>query len=342
MAKGARKQQKKRSPRKRSRAARPAMPRGLIQKQLDYARLLADPCNAKVPVGVYPGEVGLVQRFVSENTMVGTGNTAAYLAFHPNTGWLMYSNVATSSGVSAATFTSTVSPGATYLTTNAQTVRGLASCIQLTCSALSITSITGEIAFGNVPAAFLYSSGTAAVDYWFQNLQGRGAISRDIKECKWTPGKRDNDYSTYVSGSSQATWATTGSDFQDTNFLVVAVRNLPLNTFVNIRITHVVEYTTKPGLGITPMNVNAPGTNHLAVTAAMHASKPSWWHNLQEDAGAAMSGFASAFIGSASNNAGKYASNKLAGWLSGAGRSAGQYAITSIEEVAEESALALL
>lgn len=272
------------APRRRTRQRRARGP-ALSAKELNLAQLLADPCNANAPTGLYSGEIGIVERFIQENTMVSSGNTAAYQIYHPNTGWIQFSNVATSAVASASTFTNATAPGTTFLTTNAQKVRGLAACMQVVCSSLSITAITGEVAVGVLSCDTLKKNGTISVDTLFSLLQGRAALTRDIKEVKWFPGLRDNSYSTYTAGATEAIWDTSGSDFSDTNVLVVAIRNVPLGTVVNVRITGVLEWTPKPVLGLVPKTGGAAGGNHMAASQALHQTNPSWWNNLAHSAG---------------------------------------------------------
>lgn len=287
---------------------------GLDNKAQQLAHLLSDPCGAPVTTGLYPGEVGMVERFISENFIVGAANTAGFLAFHPATGWFEFSNNATSAGVSAATFQSTNAPGNSFLTTNAQKVRGLGACIQAVCSSLSITNITGEIAMGICSADTLALAGTVPVDTLFTTLQARSALTREIKEIKWFPGTFDSRFSTYVSGATYPTWLTSGADFSDTNIIVVAVRNVPLGTVINLRVTWVCEWTPKPNLGLVPNPNSSPGVNHLAVVHAMEEAHPSWWTNLGHTA----SNVFGAFANQAIRAIGASATNGLTSFLSAA------------------------
>lgn len=268
------------------------VPAGLVDKARDLAHMLADPCGAPISTGLYPGEIGMAERFVSENFIVGSGNTAGYLAFHPNTGWFQFSNIATSSGASASTFQTTDAPGQAFLTANAQKVRGLGACIQAVCSSLSITSITGEIAMGVMSADTLKNNGTISADRLFTVLQARSALTREIKEIKWFPATQDNKFATYISGSTSSTWDTTGSDFSDTNVIVVCARNLPSGTSLNLRVTWICEWTPKPNLGLVPNPNAAPGINHLSVVSSMEKAHPSWWTNLSSTANNLLGAFA--------------------------------------------------
>lgn len=287
---------------------------GLVGKAQQLAHLLSDPCGAPVTTGIYPGEVGMVERFISENFIVGAANTCGFLAFHPATGWFEFSNNATSAGVSAATFQSTNAPGNSFLAANAQKVRGLGACIQAVCSSLSITNITGEIAMGICSADTLAIAGTVPVDTLFTTLQARSALTREIKEIKWFPGTFDSRFNTYVSGSTYPTWQTTGADFSDTNIIVVAVRNVPLGTVINLRVTWVAEWTPKPNLGLVPNPNSSPGVNHLAVVNAMEEAHPSWWTNLGNTA----SNVFGAFANQAIRAIGSTATNGLTSFLSSA------------------------
>jgi len=259
----------------------------------------------------------MVERFISEATIVGAANTAAYLAFHPNTGWIQFSNVATSSGASSSSFQTSNAPGQSFLTTNGQKVRGLGACIQAVCSTLSITAITGEIAMGVMSADTLQNNGTISVDTLFSVLQARSALTRETKDVKWFPGSMDNRYATYVNGSTNPTWLTTGADFSDTNIVVVAIRNVPSGTSINLRITWVCEWTPKPLLGLVPHATTSGGVNHLDVVSALHNTHPSWWHNL----GSSLGHMAGVFGNQAMQAIGQQAKGGLTRFVQGAGRS---------------------
>lgn len=285
----------------------------------------------------------MTERFISENFIVGATNTAGFIAFHPNSGWAVYGNGALSSTTITPSYSSQNIAGNVFLLTNAQKVRGLAACIQGVCSSLSITSITGDIAVGNVSLDTLLSPATISVDSLFSVLQARGAVSRDIKEVKFTPGSFDNRFCQYVSGSTLAALQSTGTDTSDTNAIVFAVRNLPVNTTFNIRITWVVEWTPKTGLGLVPSLQTSAGIKHEAVTTALHTRAPGWWHNLQQGVGSAMSGFANSFMGAFTSRAGEGAGNKFYNMLmpKSAGAGASRYVGPIIEEVEELGMLAL-
>jgi hypothetical protein len=317
MAKQGKKKNNNQSRRRRPRPTRALNP--VASKHRELAHLLADPCGAPTSTGIYPGEKGMVERFIGENFIVGPSNTCGFLAFHPNTGWFFFSNNLTGSAASAATFGSNLggspAPGNAFLSTNAQKVRGLGACIQAVCSTLSITNITGEICMGVVSADTLALNGTITVDTLFTVLQARSALTRDIKEVKWFPATFDNRYSTYVSGSTFANWQTTGTDYSDTNIIVVAVRNVPAGTVINLRLTWVCEWTPKPLLGLTPNPNSSAGVNHLSVVSAMEKAQPSWWHNLGNTAMNVFSTFANQAMHAVGNAAG----NKLNRYLAGSG-----------------------
>ncbi|APG76491.1 hypothetical protein 2 [Hubei tombus-like virus 9] len=309
------------------------------KRMLELAELLHNPCDADIPRGIYPGEVGAVERFIWEQAFVGVNNTACFYAFHPNTGAIIYSNQTTSSGALAMTTTASFAPGQTFLSANAAKVRGLAACIQVACSSLSVTAITGEISLGVLTADVVTNNLlTTTTDQWFNMLQARGPISRDIKEVKWYPGLRDNSFTTYNGSlNSLATLQATGSDLSDTHVVCIAIRNVPVGTTINVRTTYVAEWSPKLTVGITPSTAVSPGTNHLAAANILHKSKPNWFHNAGSGLGNAASGFATAFMQSVGQNA----ADQTMKYITSAGANAGNNmarrgTVYAIEELAEE------
>lgn len=250
---------------------------------LIVANLLNDPCGAPLPPPFLAGENGMVSRFVLDGTIVGAGNTAAYLAFHPNTGWTVSNSaVASFSGIPAADFSinASNSPGFNFLATNAAKVRGLAGCLTVLPSSLSITNITGEIAVSSISPDALRTLLAVGhnVDQVAAYTNARTAIERRAYDTKFKPGSFDGKYSTY---QNTGNISGTGTDLSDTNAILVTVRGLPVGASIAIRFTWVCEWVPKFNLGLTPTVSNTPlAIDHMAVGASLDKHKPNWWNNL--------------------------------------------------------------
>lgn len=247
------------------------------------ANLLNDPCGAPLPPPFLAGENGMISRFVLDGTIVGAGNSAAYLAFHPNTGWTVSNSAATAgTALAAADFSINVfnSPGFNFLATNASKVRGLAACVSVLPSALSITNITGDISVSSISPDALRSLISVAhtVDQVAAYTNARTAIERRAYETKFKPGSFDGKYSTY---QNTGNITGTGTDLSDTNAILIAVRGVPVGSVLSIRFTWIVEWVPKFNLGLTPSVSNTPVVvDHMAVGAALDKHKSNWWNNL--------------------------------------------------------------
>lgn len=243
----------------------------------DYAQLLVDPCNGPINKNVYPGPQGMVQRFTSDFTVNGAaGLTCGVFAYFPKlNGFLSYSLT-----TSSTTFTPAwavgmpVSPGHAFLAGVAARSRPHAACITAIPSALSVTNIQGEWAYGVATSAELLSLGAAStVDGVFNLLNTRSIVQRATLEVKWSPGLRDNQFASY------GTIADT--DVSDDNVVVLAYKGIPAATPIGIRLTAVLEWTPRSGQGLsTDGTSSAPGINHVAVAAALHKHKPNWFHSV--------------------------------------------------------------
>lgn len=271
-----------------------------VQQNLKYAQLLEDPCNGPTDLGHrFVGEIGFVQRFVSDGVLnVPASHTAGLVLFHPNSGTVLGYSIASSTTTQPINITSFVTngalpgPGAGYLTGTADKVRAYAACVQAFPSAVSITNLTGEYAVGVVSLSACF--GTYSVDNFFTMLAGRGAMMKRKTEIKWFPGAMDNKYSVYGS-------ASTSVDTSDTNVIALAYRGYPAATALSVRLTNVVEWCPRPAVGIAPTQQTAPELKHNDVVAALHRSRPSWLHNLGESFGHA----AGNFVGGLTEDVGK-------------------------------------
>lgn len=294
---------------KRARRRRGRKPNGGISADpaAAYARMLDDPCNAEMHTGVYPGEIGAVQRAVADfSTAGGAGNTCGFLMYYPAINGADQGTAPAGSTIISHgwTVSSPYSPGHSLFQNVAAKSRCLGACLQLSPASLSLTNIVGEVAVGCVSADMVAQGpATVTVDQLFNTLSLKSILQRKPVEVKFAPGCFDNKYTSY------GTLAT--ADLSDTNMLVIAWRGIPAGTQFSARITALLEYTAKSTSSIAASaSATSGGINHLAVTTALHKHKPSWFHNLyshiSEDAGLAARYVARTALAAGANKASQY------------------------------------
>lgn len=271
-----------------------------------YARMLDDPCNAETVTGIYPGEIGVVQRTLADFTAGAALQTCGYVMYWPAVNAVDTNGAALSSVALAHTWTVAppFSPGHAYLTQIASKSRCLGACLAVSPASLSLTNIVGEWTVGCVSSdAVITGAGAVTVDQLFNVLSLKTLIQRKPAEVKFTPGVFDSKYQSYGVAAS--------ADISDTNIVIIAWRGVPAGTILSTRITSILEYTTKSSatLGVSAVATSG-GINHLAVTSALHKSKPNWFHNLwdnvTEDAGQAARYVARTALYKGAQRAGSY------------------------------------
>jgi len=251
-------------------------PAWTMEKMKEYAHMLTNPCEAKLASGTYPGEVGVVSRFVADFS--GVANSAGWLAYYPavNAVGAITSVNSTTPQAFGWTVASPFSPGHGLLSTTANKSRGLAACLQVNFPNVSITNVTGEITVGCVSSDTFVSGGNYTVDSIFSVLTERTIVQRNQYECLFTPGSFDNRFNTY---------GTFGAvDQSDTNIVIIAWRGLPATTTPSFRITSVLEWTARPASGLAASaSAPSPGIDPIKVASVVHQTHPNWWHNLKSD-----------------------------------------------------------
>ncbi len=254
----------------------------LAERQRHYARLLAEPDNGNlVPGGVYDGELGNFQRFISTVQLAnGVNQTAGILAFFPATGNAISVSNAASNAALTFSVSNTGLPGATFLTANAAKTRGIAAKVELIPSSLSVTNIVGEIAAG-VTTLNSFVSGTTTVDDIFNIAKMYGPIQRRVYRSNWFPSGLDHTYSTY----------NTAPD-EDRHAVFIAFRNWPSTALLQARITYVLEYTVKNGIGIPPSAALSSPVGHNEVIQKLQTAEPHWHHSIVSEVSHAATGIA--------------------------------------------------
>lgn len=260
-SKTARKRVRRRRPRNlRARIVNSMAP---VPSVVKYYQQLADPCGCSL-VGHLPGEIGQIARYTVDYTATTGATGTAYIgAFWPalnggaqgiQTSSSTLFNITESVGVAS-------SPGYNALAWAAK-IRPLAACIQVTVPALSALNIVGEIALDCMSADSIFTgSANVSIDGIFSASAHRGLLNRGVYEVKWAPGYNDGDYETKM--------VSAGISKSGSNVLVVAMRGIPNNTAITVKITTVIEATGFPGNGVVSSaeNVRA-GSRDTSLNAA--------------------------------------------------------------------------
>lgn len=264
-----------RNPRRKPRTRRRVMgTSSLLQaRQIAYAQLLHSPdSGVEVPGGVYDGEKGITQRFVTSVTLAnGINQTAGFMAYCPSTGNYLAAGVGTTASVLSPAFTNSAAPGAAFLGLNAAKSRGIACKLEIIPSAVSVTNIVGEVCAG-VTTSNTFPSGSYTIDTIFNAAKAYGPIQRKVYTSRWYPSGLDHTYNTYNSAPNE-----------DHNLVFIAFRNWPATATLQVRVTYVVEYTMKPDLGIPPTGAVSTPVQHAAVIDQLHKSDPHWHHSILDD-----------------------------------------------------------
>lgn len=277
-----------------------------------YLSLLNDPCHADTDLSaLYPGERGIIQRFLRDGTInytAGGTSTAGFLFYHPASGTLCVSYQADSTSTQAISLSSYVTssagvaaPGYGYLTSNADKCRAVAACIQVNASGLSITNLVGECSVGVVSMDTTF--GTWSVNDVFTMLGAKANITREAMEVKWYPGTLDDRYN--MIGN------LTTVDTSDSNVVAFAWRGYPSNVYLSVRLTAVLEWTPKLGVGIPASNQVREVVPHNQLIAQLQNAKPNWFHNL----GSTVTAYAGQYAGQLLGTFGKSAVRSLSAGL---------------------------
>lgn len=266
-----------------------------------YARLLHNPDNGDHLFDVYDGERGDTQKFVSSLTVnTGASDRAGLIFFYGATGNYFGGSLANSNSAVTLTLRNVGAPGQVFLDANAAKTRCKALKLELIPAAASFTNITGEVAAG-VTTSQNFISGTTTVDQMFDLAKAYGPIRRETICSRWIPSGLDHTYAQYNSAPNE-----------DHNAVYIAYRGWPIGVPLSVRITYVVEYTVRNGVGIPPTGAVSSPLGHHEVLAAMQQSDPHWHHSILDEVKGAGLGIARD-IGNWGRNMAREGMMKIAG-----------------------------
>lgn len=227
---------------------------GLDSAAADYARLLADPCNAPLVHPVYAGgEGGILIRFETDFIVFnGATDTCGVLSWTPgaigiNGGSAV--NLLASGAVNSATAVTPAyqvvysSPGCAFLPNNAAAARCVAACMQVYWPG-SESNRAGIVFAGNAAARNITNAASSATADWVGNVCSFSSrMPNDHIEVRWRPTDADQML-------IDPRTVTPDPEFARRNALVLAVKGIPNTTGVRVRLVAVYEYEPVIGIGI--------------------------------------------------------------------------------------------
>jgi len=214
----------------------------------DYAKLLSDPCNAKVVPPIYPGsDAGFLFRADSFGS-VGTGasQTAGYIHWTPgypnatNTDFLLGGAADSATAVAAAAFAQ--GPGKPFINANSRAVRCIAACMRISFPGAE-SARSGRIHYGLTPGGLLDVSNSVTPDAVAQALSNYTRTPADMIELVWKPSIADTDF-------CDPTEAASASIRDRKQGLTVAFAGLPATVGLTYHLTAVYEWQPAAGLGV--------------------------------------------------------------------------------------------
>jgi hypothetical protein len=208
---------------------------------LQYARLLADPCNGPLVNGIAgDGQGGIVSRFEGDFVINGGGTeTAAFLAFVPGV-----NQYYTSGGLLLAdntAFTLTTSNAFNYLanTGNIGSYRCLSACVQVFWPGTE-NNRAGVISLGQFNLGDI-TAGAINTGYVRTGSQYIERTPNTMSELKWTPTQQDMSWNE-INANDTVTPALS----QKHGALVISGAGLTIGTGLRVRIVGVYEW--KPAI----------------------------------------------------------------------------------------------
>lgn len=268
------KNKNKNKPRKpRTGRKSPRLKRSLMTsdpRAVALARALADPCNAPLEPGCYPGQVGFISRFAQTFTItLGASDTAWLLAVTPGCGVNYVTAAATATTALTPTFVNSYVPGGAFMTSNARAIRSLGACIEFFTNQNALNA-TGTYYFGVAPHSAI-SNGVTSVGAAGALVQHMAKANAEAYEVKWRPGAFDEQYHRPNAAPGESEW-------DDLNAMIIAGTGFPNSVTLTVKVTIIAEWLPLSNLGLAmPAATNPSSARPSAVVAALDAQHHNWW-----------------------------------------------------------------
>lgn len=260
---------------------------GLDRPALEWAHLLADPCNAKLVYPCYPSGNGgtVLVRFENDQVVAnGATEVAAFGVWAPGFGLSTTNVTAQTSDTlgSLLTPSTLVAPGDTFLKNNGNAVRCVAACLQISYpgSELNRAGIVGigvapaDTAILNLPTAAGGGNINATAQGYRVASQHVERMPQSIVECKWFPGEADQTAYSYPYPTAYA------PGLQGRNAIIWSASGFPVSTGVRIRMVAVYEINLFSNAGIPSVQAIAPPVSAFQTSHVLRylASKDPQWY----------------------------------------------------------------
>lgn len=284
---------KKRNARRRA-ARRGPSPRAgpaFDKASLDYAALLADPCNGPLVSGPFgDGSGGVVSRF-ERDILINNSATdvGAALVFIPGLAQVQGSSAPITNDTGTIAFVSigtTDMPGNNFLTSNAGQFRCLAACIQVYWPGTELNR-SGIISMGQFPADIVTDAvvGTSDIRTASPYVE---RMPDGMSELKWRPTAYETTWQRV--GNVQ----DTSTDWDKYTALAVSATGIPVSTGIRVRMVAVYEWIPRPGTasGLTTIHRTTVKTGSLSNILSALDRTGDWMYNGAMKAGHALTSMA--------------------------------------------------
>jgi hypothetical protein len=254
---------------------------------LEYARLVADPCNAKLVNGIAMGSNGtLVVRLEADEILFSDTSTGGSF-FWPCSFNTAFTGSAVTDGTAFTYVENQVTaPGSSFLAANASSARCIAACAQVMYPGTEL-SRSGVIGMGIVPASAVTvalptsrggAGSTTTTQFARQICQFTERTPDTMMEIIWRPGQADGELIDYIAlnqANGETAQLLTGH-----NGILISIAGLPALTGVRVRTVGIFEYTPKLALGVIATVETSSSSNTLNdVLRFLDNGNPNWFIN---------------------------------------------------------------
>jgi len=257
---------------------------GLDAYAADYARLVADPCNARLTKGISMGSEGsIVIRLEADAILFTAGADTGGAVFWVPGGNLAYAGASTTdtSTLTLGNSVPGVAAGSGFLGANASAFRCIAACAQLMFPGTELQR-SGVVAMGIMPTSTVGGllpvsiggqGGLTTLGNLRSLCQYTKRVPDEMTEMTWRPGQAD--------GNMNNADAIAGNDLQaqaGKNGILISASGLPAGVGIRIRTVAVYEYEPFVGNGVVATVETTRSVNTVNdVLRTLDNAIPQWF-----------------------------------------------------------------